>query len=116
MNNFSTQAFEKSGYIEYPNSIEKILFKSCDRFFQKRIKDIVGNISYFIDVYWYDNTKYDVKYGSIGVDFEVSFYDNDETCIRIAMSGSGFETIEQVEDRFKRLYDVNHFAINPHNL
>jgi|694.fasta_scaffold17801_1 hypothetical protein len=57
------------------------LYRDCDRFFQKRIRDTDSG-------YVYDFKKYDIRNGQISTTVEVDFYTDKDQNIRISITVS----------------------------
>lgn len=108
------KSLKDSGYVNYeiyPSVLRSL--KSADLFFQKRIINSEGQTKYFVEVYYYDFQKY--PGGVESFLYEVVFYDSEERKVTISVSNRNFESIQQVEEYFEKLFKVNEFILNPHN-
>lgn len=105
----------ENGYKEY--TIEKLLYKNCDRFFQKRIGD-AEETKYFINLYVYDFAQYIGNSaffgGKISTSFEISFYDNNITN-RLMLYGEDFSSIAAIEKYIEDFFIRNNYRNDIYN-
>jgi hypothetical protein len=92
-------------------------FKNADAFYQKLVwlpNAYTGCPTklYFIDVYFYDNSRFDQPNGAI---FEAILYLPNDIGVTVSVSASQFDSITEIEKVFKDLYRNNGFVPNPHN-
>jgi hypothetical protein len=90
-------------------------YKSCDRFFQKRVRTLEGKTQYVINAYIYNFSKYNFFYGQVQTSFEMDFYDNHNRNIRISLSLHDFDSIQDFEEYVKDLFIRNNFVNDIHN-
>jgi hypothetical protein len=92
------------------------LYRDCDRFFQKRIRDTdSGKTKYFINAYVYDFKKYDIRNGQIRTTVEVDFYTDKDQNIRISIGAEDFNSIIDLENYIETLFIRNGFVNDIHN-
>ena len=91
--------------------------KYSDAFYQKLVwlpNAYTGHPTklYFIDVYFYDNSRFDQPNGAT---FEAILYLPNDIGVTVSVSASQFDSITEIEKVFKDLYRNNGFVPNPHN-
>lgn len=106
----------ENGYKEYTIESErvKLLYKNCDRFFQKRIGD-AEETKYFINLYVYDFAQYNGNSAlKISTSFEISFYDNNITNT-LTLFGEDFSSISAIEEYIEDFFIRNNYINDIHN-
>ena len=93
------------------------IFKNADAFYQKIVWlpcVSTGHPTklYFIDVYFYDNSRFNQPNGAT---FEAILYLPNDIGVTASVSASEFESITEIEKVFKDLYRNNGFVPDPHN-
>jgi hypothetical protein len=97
-------------------SVDTTLYRDCDRFFQKRIRDNnSGKTKYFINAYVYDFKKYNVLHGQIRTTVEVDFYTDKDQNIQISLSAEDFKSVIDLEDYIEKIFVRNGFVPDIHN-
>lgn len=85
--------------------------KHADAFYQKIVRE--GSVKlYFIDVYFYDNSRYNHPDGAM---FEAILYLPNDIGVTVSVSASQFDSITEIENVFNNLYQNNGFVHDPHN-
>lgn len=115
--NINTQMLIDAGYKFYRGVAD---IKLADAFYQKIVWE--GSVKlYFINVYFYDNSRYKYLYLDSryhhpdGATFEAILYLPNDIGVTVSVSASQFDSITEIEKVFKDLYRNNGFVPDPHN-
>lgn len=115
--NINTQMLIDAGYKYYRGAGRPEFIKHADAFYQKLVwlpncDNGYTTKLYFIDVYFYDNSRYNHPDGAT---FEAILYLPNDIGVTVSVSASQFESITEIEKVFKDLYRNNGFVPDPHN-
>lgn len=106
--NINTQMLIDAGYKFYRGVTD---IKFADAFYQKIVWK--GSVKlYFIDVYFYDRSRFNHPNGAT---FEAILYLPNDIGVTVSVSASQFESITEIENVFKDLYHNNGFVPDPYN-
>jgi len=86
--------------------------KNADAFYQKIVWEGFATKLYFIDVYFYDFSRYNHPNGAT---FEAILYMPYEVGITLSVSASQFDSITEIENLLAHMYHHNGFVPDPHN-
>ena len=86
--------------------------KLADAFYQKIIWEGFATKLYFIDVYFYDSSRFNHPNGAT---FEAILYLPNDIGVTVSVSASQFDSITEIENVFNNLYRINGFVPDPHN-
>ena len=119
MNNLTeyTNNLIENGYKEFNIESVKLLYKNCDRFFQKRIRD-AEETKYFVNLYVYDFAQYNGNSAFLGgkfrTSFEICFYDNNITNT-LTLCGEDFSSIAAIEKYIEDFFIRNNYINDIYN-
>ena len=106
--NINTYMLIDAGYKFYRGVAD---IKLADAFYQKIVWE--GSVKlYFIDVYFYGNSRYNHPNGAT---FEAILYLPNDIGVTVSVSASQFDSITEIENLLDDLYRNNGFVPNPHN-
>ena len=107
--NINTQMLIDAGYKFYRGVADiKLAYAFC----QKIIWEGFATKLYFIDVYFYDRSRFNHPNGAT---FEAILYLPNDIGITVSVSASQFDSITEIENVFKDLYHNKGFVPDPHN-
>lgn len=86
--------------------------KNADAFYQKIVWEGFATKLYFIDVYFYDYSRYNHPNGAT---FEAILYLPNEVGITVSVSASQFDSITEIENLLDHMYHHNGCVPDPHN-
>jgi len=110
----NAQMLIDAGY-KYYHGVSGI--RNADAFYQKIVWVPCASTGhptklYFIDVYFYDNSRFNQPNGAT---FEAILYLPNDIGVTVSVSASQFDSITEIEKVFKDLYRNNGFVPDPHN-
>lgn len=103
-------AFTAAGYKRYPavwtGHRTNSWLNLSDALYQRRMLDGDGDTAFFIDVYWYDRSKYrDLSDGwQVEVQFNTRDDDKDHPTFNVTLCLQDGQTVDEMEAWFWRVY------------